>query len=562
MALKRGREVLADALGAEGVKFIFGLPGGQSIDMLYDALYGPSGPRAILVRHEQSAPFMAYAYTRLTGEPGVCHGTVGPGVHNMVAGIAEAWSASMPLIAICPQVHSDYEWRGALQEFPQVPLMAPFTKWATRVTSPDRMAWTVRRAFQIACNGRPGPVFMEIPADVGAADTENVDYRRSLRPIRTRPDGEALARARELLLKAERPVIVAGGGIYLSRAFEELRAFCEALALPVLTTASGKGALPEDHPLSAGLLGLYRTKVSRRVWEDADLIIGIGTRFEQLETGNWDWYPAGAKLISINIDPAEVGMNWVPDIALVADAKLALQDLLKAIAAKVRSSPETPLRIKQLQRAKKEYEDEMGIGLRDEAPIHPLVVMRALRAALREDAIICHENGSMDIWSYSHLPILRGGMSVMPGGQTCMGFGVAAAIGAKLTMPSNEVVCITGDGAFQMMAKELATAVQYRAAATWCVMNNFSLGWVKFTQKYFHQERYVSSDFEVQPDFARMAQASQCHGERVERAGEVNDALNRALRSNREGVPSVLDFIIDGSKYTPGFLEYYGIAKV
>lgn len=562
MALKKGRETLVDALRSEGVKFVFGLPGGQSVDILYDALYDAADLRPILVRHEQSAPFMAYAHSRLTGEPGVCHGTVGPGLHNMVAGIAEAWSASIPLIAICPQVRSEHEWKGALQEFPQVQLMAPFTKWATRISGPDRIDWAIRRAFQIASSGRPGPVFIEIPSEIGEAMAESKGYVRSIRPLRTRPSGMDLERASGLILRAQRPVIVAGGGVYLSRAFGELRAFCEALSIPVLTTASGKGAIPEGHPLSAGLIGIYRTKVSKRIWDDADLIIGIGTRFEQLETRSWEWYPDGAKLITINIDPSEVGMNWVPDVALIADAKLALQDLLGALAVNARKGDQEDVpRIKALREAKREYEAELSSALSDESPIAPLAVMRGLRAALMEDAITCHENGSMDIWSYSHLPILEGGMSVMPGGQTCMGFGVAAAIGAKLTMPSRQVVCVTGDGAFQMMAKELATAAQYRAAATWCIMDNQSLGWVKFAQKYFHEGRYISTDFDVQPDFDMLARASKCHGERVGRPGEIDGALRRALRSNREGVPAVVDFIIDGTKLPPGFMEYYGIGQ-
>jgi acetolactate synthase-1/2/3 large subunit len=484
MAGRKCREVIVDALRSEGVEFIFGLPGGQSVDILYDALYDTPDIKPILVRHEQSAPFMAYAHARLRGEPGICHGTVGPGLHNMVAGIAEAWSASMPLIAICPQVSSEYEGKGALQEFPQIQLMAPFTKWAVRISSPDKAAWAIRRAFQIASGGRPGPVFIEIPSEVGEALTGETEYHRSLRPLRMRPSRDDLGRACDLILRAERPVIVAGGGIYLSRAFDELRSFCEMLSVPVLTTASGKGALPEDHPLSAGLVGIYRTKVSKAVWNEADLIIGIGTRFEQLETGGWRWYPKGAKLVSINIDPTEAGLNWVPDVALAADARSALQDLMEALAINARAKVQESMpRVRALEKARREYvaevrESAAGGG----APIKPLRVMEELRAALEKDAIICHENGSIDIWSYSHLPILEGGMSVMPGGQTCMGFGVAAAIGAKLTMPSRQVVCITGDGAFQMMAKELPTAAQYGAAATWCVMNNFSLGWVKFSQ--------------------------------------------------------------------------------
>ncbi|MEM2884893.1 MAG: thiamine pyrophosphate-binding protein, partial [Thermoproteota archaeon] len=198
IARMKGREVLASALREEGVEFVFGLPGGQSVDVLYDALDKSSEPKPILVRHEQSAPFMAFAYSRLRRNPGVCHGTVGPGVHNMVAGIAEAWSASMPIVAICPQVSSEHEWKGALQEFPQVQMMAPFTKWAARISDPDRIAWTVRRAFQIACSGRPGPVFVEITPEAGKGETEATGYVRSIRPLRARPDGKDVANACEL----------------------------------------------------------------------------------------------------------------------------------------------------------------------------------------------------------------------------------------------------------------------------------------------------------------------------------------------------------------------------
>ncbi|MGQ9513984.1 MAG: thiamine pyrophosphate-binding protein [Thermoproteota archaeon] len=560
MVMKEGREVLAEALRSEGVEFIFGLPGGQSVDILYDALDDSTKPRPILVRHEQSASFMAYAYSRLRGEPGVCHGTVGPGVHNMVAGIAEAWSASIPVIAICPQVRSDYEWKGALQEFPQIQLMAPFTKWAVRISNPEKIAWTIRRAFQIACCGRPGPVFVEISSEVGSRKTEDVEYVRSIRPIRTRPDQRDLAEACELILKAERPIIVAGGGVYLSRAFSELRNFAEVLCIPVLTTASGKGAIDEDHPLSAGLIGLYRTKVSRKIWNEADLIIGVGTRFEQLESGNWNWFPEKAKLITVNIDATEVGLNWVPDVALVGDAKLALRDLIDSLAAKVRKDEGSMSRIEQLRALKREYEIEtLSASISNDSPIKPLRVMKELRALMEKDAIVCHENGSIDIWSYSHLPILEGGMSVMPGGQTCMGFGVAAAIGAKLSLPNRQVVCVTGDGAFQMMAKELPTAAQYRASATWCIMNNFSLGWVKFSQKHFYREHYVAVDFDVQPDFPKIAEASKCYGERVEKPGDIGGALKRAFKANEEGKPAVLDFLIDGSDLPPGFLEFYGV---
>ena len=557
-----GRQALVEALSSEGVRFIFGLPGGQSCDMLYDALYDTPEIKPVLVRHPQAAAFMAYAYARLTGEPGVCHGTVGPGANNLVAGVAEASSGCIPLIALVPQVATKLEGMGALQEFPQLATFSSFTKWSVRINRVDRIPWFIRRAFQIAATGTPGPVFVEVPVDLGMEEAEIPEYVPSIRPLRVRPDFERVKEAGELTLRSRSPVIVAGGGVYLSRAFEELRRFAEMLAIPVLTTASGKGSMVEDHPLYAGLIGIYRNKVSKRIWEESDLVIGVGSRFEQMETGKWLWYPENAKLISINIDPTEVGMNWIPDLAVVGDAKLVMLDLMDYLDRKVgKVSLEDAPRVRSILEAKKEYEAEMKTAIESDAtPIKPIRIMKEFRKVLNRGAVICHENGAMDVWSYSQLPVLEAGMDVMPAAQTCLGCGVAGAIGAKLTLPDRQVLCVTGDAAFQIFMKELATAVQHKAPATWAIMNNFSLGWIKLHQKAYNQGRYIATDFEFQPDFVKIAEANRCFGASVESPGEVREAIQRALKANSEGVPSVLDFIIDPQDFTEGFREMYKMA--
>jgi acetolactate synthase-1/2/3 large subunit len=553
-----GARVLAEALKAERVRYVFGMPGGQSVDILYDGLYDVPEIRSILVRHEEAAAFMAYAYARLTGEPGVCSATVGPGAQHLIAGFAEAWSGCIPLIALCPQVSTKIEGMGALQEFSQVPVFSSFTKWSQRIGTPDRIGWYVRRAFQIACTGKQGPVFLEIPYDVGSSKLQLASYVPSIRPLRIRPSSDAVRKASELILASERPVIVAGGGVYLSRAFEQLLNFAEALAIPVLTSASGKGSLPEDHPLSAGCIGLYRNDVGKKVWDETDLVLGVGTRFEEMESAGWAWFPENAKLVQLDIDPAEIGRNWVPDLAIIGDAKLALEDLTEHCISRVGKSDyrEHP-RVKEVMRAKLEFETILRDELSKQTEhLKVLAVMRGVREIFDKTAILVHENSSLDIWSYSHLPVLTAGADVMPAGQTCMGFGVAGVIGAKFAMPERQALCITGDGAFQMMMDNLSVAVQYEAAPTWIILNNYSLGWIKYLQHLFHKDRFICADFNSQPDFAKIAEAHGCFGQKIQRSGEIREALQNAVKANKEKVPAVLDFVVEPFDYYPAFRDF------
>ena len=549
-------EAIIDALKAERVEFVFGLPGG---DLFYDALYDVPEIKTILAREESSGPFMAMAYARLTGRPGICYGSPGPGVANLVPGIMEAHSACIPIIAIGSASNLTTTGMGAFQEVDQLSIMKPVTKWSERITLAERVAWVMRRAFSLAANGRPGPVFIEVPKDIGLLESRGPEYVPSRYPHRSCGDPRDTKAAADLLMKAKSPLMVAGGGAVSSRAFEEVRQFVELSNIPVMTTPCGRGIIPEDHPLALGLVGLYFTEVGERIYGDADLLMTVGSRNEDFQSGEQQFFPEGAKYIQIDIDPHEIGRNWIPDVAIVGDAKLALQDLTRILRDRLKEKADGNGRKEMLLKAKEEYEEKMKAEcLSDAVPIKTKRVIRELNEVFGKDTILVNENGSQDLWSYyyPYYKVLDINSCVAPGEQTCMGFGVAGAIGAKLAMPEKKVVCVTGDGAFQMFMKELPTAVQHEAAVTYVVLNNFSLGWIKFNQKR-RGERFIASDFRIQPDFVKVAEASKCYAERVERPANIRSALERALKANLKGAPAVIEFIVDGWDFAPGFKRFY-----
>ena len=557
MTEKRAWDVVVDALRAEGVKHVFGLPGHPAA--LYDSLYDAPEVEAVLVRHEASGVFMAIAYAKLTRRPGVCFGSPGPGVANMVSGVLEAHSGCTPLLVLGSSASTEIEGMGAFQETPQMEMFAPITKWRFRVLSPDRAAWAVRRSFSVASNGKPGPVYLDIPFNVGVSKTKQVGYTPVVAPIRVRPDWEDVKVAGELLLEAERPVIVAGGGAHSSGCSQEVIGLSELLGIPVLTTPCGRGVIPESHPLALGLVGLYRTRVGRRVYQESDLLVSVGSRNEEFQTAAWGYYPEDAKFIQIDIDPSEIGRNWIPDVALVGDARLALRDLSAYVSerAKRKSLDEMP-RVREIVEAKAAFIEEVEAECRDDST--PLKTKRIVHEANRvfgPGTVLVNENGSQDLWSYyyPYYRVLDVDCCVAPAEQTCMGLGVAGAIGAKLAAPERKVLCTTGDGAFQMFMKELPTAVQYDAPVTWIVLNNYSLGWIKLHERAAG-DRYIAVDFEAQPDFAAIAEASGCFGRQVKEPGDIRPALEDALKENQLGVPAVLDFVVDPWDFPDGFKEF------
>ncbi len=551
---------VVDALSRERSSFAFGLIAGPWD--FWDYL-SETDVKPILVRHELHSVFMAMAHSRLAGKPGICVNSPGPGVANMFAGFLEANTGCMPVIAPVPCSEMGTEGMAQMQETDMVTSFRPISKWAYRVTKPEKIPWAMRRAFTISMSGRPGPVFLEIPNDVGDSNYIGQKYI-PVRPRKSRADEHDVVDAVDLITRAERPVIVAGGGIYLSGAFKEIRDFAEALMIPVLTTASGRGSIPEDHPLACGLVGIYRTGISKKVFQDADLLIVIGSKNEEFETGVWKYFPDRAKLVVIDVEPNDLGRNFVPDVALVGDAKLVLHDLVARTANMMKSEKDTGERLEDLVRAKKEFEALVDEECRtNETPIRTKRIVRELNRVFGKNTILSNENGSQDLWSYyfPYYKVLDAGACMGMPEQTCFGLGIVGAIAAKLTRPDMNVVCTTGDGAFQFAMNEVPTAVQYHAPVTWVVMNNSALGWENYIQTHWVESgKITETKFTFQPDFVKFAEANKCFGRRVEAPNDIENALREAYRANKEGSPAIVEFVVGTADLPEGFHEFHRMA--
>ena len=552
-------EAMAYALKEEGTKYVFGLLGDQDF---YNAIYHTPDIKSITVRHETSGAFMAYTIGRLTGEPAVCHGTIGPGTANMVPGILEAYTGCLPVLAINPGVPLRDQGKAALQEADQVGMMEPVTKWSVRVNSPDKIFWVMRRAFNLAVNGKPGPIFIEIPRDIGKQKVDLEEYRKVERPIRFQGDPERISRAVDLLLKSERPVLVAGSGVISSKAMNEFIELAELLGIPCLTSPGGRGTIPEDHPLAMGLVGLYRTRLGKKVYKETDLLLSIGTRWETLQSGNWEDYPPDAKFIQVDIEPFEIYRNWVADIPIVGDAKLVLTQIITEVKRRIvqKDYKDMP-RVKMLVQAMKEYETEIDeLIFSEQTKVKGAKIVRSLNKVFGKNTILVRENGAADLWSdyCPYYKVLDVGDYVPVAEQTCMGIGVVGSIAAKLLKPDKNVVCTTGDGAFQMFMKEMPTAVQYNAPVTWVVFDDSAFGWNKWAAQIstdWEVGKELGVNFDFNPDLVKTAEANNCYGERIERSGDIEQAFHNALKANSEGVPAVLDFATETGDYSYFFKE-------
>ena len=536
-------EAIARMVRAQGVEFTWGV--GDSQLQLY-AGQAP-GLRGINLRYEGSAPFMAMAYSRMSGMPGVCSASTGPGVANLVPGALEALYACSPLVMICPSVNQKTEGMGEFQECDQLGMMRPVTKWSARVHDIGRLGWYVRRAFSLALNDQPGPVFLEIPNDVGGDITHGLPIEIE-EPLympagRMRPAGDPseVSRAVDLLVDAKRPVVIAGNGAMLSGAGELLLELVESLGLPFATTPGGRGIVSEKHPLALGCVGLYRNHMTADYLKSADVVLALGTRNEAFQTHRWKDLPSGAKLVHVDISGAEIGRNWIPDVGIVGDATLVLHQILDELRGRkdVRANSALAEAVRaQKGRLFREVEEECRTT---DYPVPAKRVVHEVSEVFGDNTVLVNENGSQDSWSYFYPYYTVGDNSacVTVAEQTCMGIGVVGAIAAKLAMPAKNVVCVAGDGAFQMYMKELPTAAQYGAACTWVVLNNSALGWPMYYQ--MGTVGWNTTSFEVQPDFQAIARASGCHGRRVNSAEELRPALEEALRLNSQGIPVVLD---------------------
>jgi acetolactate synthase-1/2/3 large subunit len=546
---------VARALEAESVRHIFGLPGNPL--HLVEDVKAHTDIDIVLVRHEHSGVACAHAYARLSGGPAVCFGNPGPGITNMVTGLLEATCGCLPVICLTNGVPLATDGKGAFQELDSVALMRPVTKWAVRVTVPESVPWVMQRAFTLARNGKPGAVFIDIPSDIGLVEAEMPAYRPSLGRVRSRAEASDVARAAELLGRAKRPLMICGSGAVAAAASGEVAALAEALAMPVFTTPGGRGIIGEEEPLSLGQVGLYFSEVGKAYYDRADLVLSVGSRLEDFSTGAWQYVPKRARFIQLDIDADSIGLNLRPEVALVGDAALTLSDLAAALPPP--DAAATEKRKAAILRAKRAGQKRVDAEGRPQGgTLRTPQILQALNRRFGHDTIVVHENGGADLWSYywPYYRVLDVGDSVPMAEQTAMGMGVIGAIAAKIARPEKKVVCVTGDGAMQMAMMELATAAERRCGITWIVLNNQALGWPQYLQ-VLEGRKPTATDFAVSPDFARLAEAQGCRGQRVTSPEEIEPALEAALAANAEGVPMLLDCRIPKHDYPRHFTRYH-----
>ena len=529
-----GAEVLIKALEAEGVDTVFGYPGGALLP-IYDALYD-SDLKHILTRHEQGAAHAADGYARATGKPGVCFATSGPGATNLVTGIANAYMDSVPLVAVTGQVVTSLLGRDSFQEADITGITLPITKHNYLVKDTDDLASTIREAFHIATTGRPGPVLIDVPKDVSAGEAEFKESAPMYLPGYNPPAGakeDLLNQAAVAIMASERPVIYAGGGVVSAGAHRELKRLAELMAAPVTTTLMGLGGFPEDHPLALGMLGMHGSRYANYAVCECDLLLAVGVRFDDRVTGKIESFAPDAKIIHIDIDPAELGKNVRVDIPVVGDVKTVLNQLLERLEAKLPGAWQ-----QKVEMWKKEYPldyEQSGDAIK------PQQVINEICRVTGGNARIATEVGQHQMWAAQYYTYTKPRSFISSGGLGTMGYGFPAAIGAQVGCPDEVVFDIAGDGSIQMNIQELATAVEYDLPVNAAIMNNGYLGMVRQWQELFYNRRYSYTEMSS-PDFVKLAEAYGAEGYRVEKAADIKPVLEQAVASSR---PVMMDFVVE-----------------
>jgi len=530
-----GAQILCESMVKEGVEVIFGFPGGVLLP-LYDTFPQYPQLRHILVRHEQGAAHAADGYARATGKVGVCLATSGPGATNLVTGIANAYLDSSPMVAITGQVARPFIGRDAFQEIDITGITLPITKHNYLVNDTGSLARIVKEAFYLARSGRPGPVLIDIPRDVFIDEVEfHYPAKVNLPGYKPTLQGHPaqIKKAAKLISEARQPVIIAGRGVIISGAYDELKYLAETAQVPVVTTLLGIGCFPESHVLSFGMLGMHGMAYANMAVNDADLIIAIGMRFDDRATARTSAFAPHAHIIHIDIDPAEIGKNVRVDVPIVGDIKLVLNALNELVI-----SSEHVAWVRQLDDWRQEHP---SVVIRDSEGLLPQFVIRKIYEVTRGEAIVVTGVGQNQMWAAQHYWYNRPASLISSGGLGTMGFELPAAMGAKVGRPEDTVWCIAGDGGFQMTIQELATIVQENVAVKVAILNNGYLGMVRQWQELFYQRRYVATPLSG-PDFVRVAEAYGIPALRVTRQEEVVPAVEQAMA---EPGPFIIDFRIE-----------------
>ena len=535
--MKTGAKLLVESLHREGTDTLFGYPGG-SVLPIYDELYD-SPLRHILVRHEQAAAHAADGYARASGRVGVCLATSGPGACNLVTGIATAYMDSVPVVAITGQVPTTMLGNDAFQESDIQGITMPITKHNYLVKETADIPRVVKEAFYIAGTGRQGPVLIDLPKDVNTKSIKEpvVPEKVTLRGYNPTYKGHKrqIDKAIDLITEAERPLIYAGGGVISSNASPELIAFASAHCIPVTTTLMGIGCIPCDHPLNLGMLGMHGTEYANFAVTECDLLIAIGARFDDRVTGKIDTFAPHAKIIHIDIDPAEIGKNKRVDVPIVGDIKTVLADIIVGIKKKnVCDAWE-----KKIQHWKQHH--PLRYGKNNDGCLHPQYILQQMNELLKGDAVIVSEVGQNQMWTAQYFCFRHPRTWITSGGLGTMGYGFPAAIGAHFARPDVPVFDVAGDGSIQMNIQEMGTVAQYNIPVKIAILNNMYLGMVRQWQELFYDRRY--SYTELPPvEFTKIGQAYGIEGIKVESCDEVMPALRAAV--DHDG-PFVLDFRIE-----------------
>lgn len=530
-----GAQILIKCLEEEKVRAIFGYPGGAVLD-IYDALYD-SSLKHFLVRHEQGAAHAADGYARATGKPGVCLATSGPGATNLVTGLANAYMDSIPMVAFTGQVATHMIGRDSFQEADIYGITLPITKHNFLVKDVKELPRVVKESFHLATTGRPGPVLIDLPKDVCQEKTDlkypKVSQLRGYRPVL---DGhpEKISEAAAAITGARRPVICAGGGAISSGSSEVLRQLAELCAIPVTTTLMGKGVFPENHLLSLGMLGMHGTKYANYAVNECDLLITIGARFSDRVTVRADAFAPKARIIHIDIDPAEIGKNVRVDIPIVGDVKRVLEQLCQVVQARTETE-EWSAKIR-------EWKDKYPLRYHHNGKIKPQFVIEQIYEVTGGNAIIATEVGQNQMWAAQFYTFTKPRTFISSGGLGTMGFGLPAAIGAQIGKPGETVFNIAGDGSIQMNIQELATAADYKLPLKVAILNNNYLGMVRQWQDIFYNGRLAYSNISG-PDYVKLAEAYGAVGMQVTRPEDVRRALQEAMQV--EDRPVLIDFVVD-----------------
>ena len=562
MSKLMGAELLVQCLIQEEVRFVFGIPGGQICPIL-DAIRRlgvDAGLQFVMTRHEQAAAHMADAYARVTGKPGVCIGTVGPGAADLVPGVYPAWADSIPMIVLTAQSQSwkSYPERGSMQSLDQVGLFTPITKWSARVTHWQRIPEMVQRAFRLAVSGRPRPVHLDLHVDALMANCDEESlYFRPTPPARYRAEQgpvappELVEQAARLLVEAARPLIHPGGGVLRAGAWDEVRELAEHLSATVTTSTGASGVLPEDHPLCLIAAG-YGALGAQAM---ADVVLLVGGRMGDVDFwGRPPFWgdPAEQKLVQIDIEPENMALNRPVDLALIGDAKASLRALVEAVKRLTPPLPERP----EMAEYRAAQENWLAGFAKQAAsgkkPIHPLRLIQDVRAFFPREAICVADGGNTTVWAHYLNRVYSPRSYLWAADSGHLGTGLPYAIGAKLAQPDRPVYAICGDGAFALNMQVLETAARLKLPLVVIIADDHQWGMIKAAQMSAYDARYIGVDFD-DVRYDQIAQACGCHGERVEEPAQIIPALERAITS---GKPAVLDVVVDSwANLTPPDLE-------